>query len=309
MLIKSPPVEMTDKLWMLGTDQYPIYVYKGETEGAVFEGGVGAMGPVLKEQIESLGLAPGFIKQMVVTHGHPDHVMAVPLFRELFDGPTVLASEVAAKTLSVEKVISFYSKMDGAITGALLKAGVIDERHRPGPLAEMKIAVDRVIGEGDKVTVDGSSFDVLATPGHSDCSLSFYQPDEKLLIISDASGYYLPDDNYWWPNYFADYGAYLDSLKRLAGLDTEVLCLSHNGAVTGQDDVKAYFQGAIAATEEYHQRILDLRDQGSSLREIAEKLGEEVYEKTQLLPLDFFQKNCGILVKLSFRHAGISDDK
>ena len=48
---------------------------------------------------------------------------------------------------------------------------------------------------------------------------------------------------------------------------------------------------------------------GLSYRGIAEVLGSEVYEKTQLMPLDFFQKNCGILVKNSLRHEGISVEK
>ena len=68
-------------------------------------------------------------------------------------------------------------------------------------------------------------------------------------------------------------------------------------------------RAAITATETYHRRILDQRDSGQSVRQIAEQLGAEVYEKTQLLPLDFFQKNCGILVKQSFRHAGVDGEK
>jgi len=31
-----------------------------------------------------------------------------------------------------------------------------------------------------------------------------------------------------------------------------------------------------------------------------------VYQKTQLMPPDFFVKNCGLLVKTSLRHAGIA---
>ena len=47
---------------------------------------------------------------------------------------------------------------------------------------------------------------------------------------------------------------------------------------------------------------------GTSPREIAEQLGAEVYEKTQLLPLKFFQKSCSGLVKQSLRQEGLSDE-
>lgn len=309
MLIQNPPARMTDNLTMLGTNEYPLYFYQGGSEGAIFEGGTGAMGPVLREQIAQFGIAAGFVKQAVVTHGHPDHVMAIPMFREIFPGITVLASATAAKVMGVEKAVSFFCQMDEALTGALLKSGRIQEKHRPQPLDEMRIAVDRTIAEGDTITVGEAAFEVLETPGHSDCSLSFYEPKEKILLVSDATGYYLPEANYWWPDYFTDYGAYMSAMRRLAGLDTEVLCLSHNAAIQGADEVRAYFNDAIAATEQYHRRILEEHEAGKTVRQIAEVLGAEVYEKTQLLPLDFFQKNCGLLVKQSLRHAGVEADK
>ena len=303
MLIQNPPVSITDNLWMLGTNRYPLYLFGGQSEGAIFEGGTGAMGPVLREQLDELGIAADFVKQVIVTHAHPDHVMAVPLFREIFPEVAVLGSEVAAKTMGAEKAVAFFCQMDDAVTESLLAAGLIDEKHRPRPLEQKQIAVDRVIGEGDRVTVEDVAFNVLHTPGHSDCSLSFFEPEGKILIISDATGYYLPEAEYWWPCYFTDYGAYVGSMRRLAELEAEILCLSHNGVLRGAEDVKAYFQRVISATEQYHRRILDDTAAGKGVRQIAEELGAEVYEKTQLLPLDFFQKSCGLLVKQSLKHA------
>ena len=98
-------------------------------------------------------------------------------------------------------------------------------------------------------------------------------------------------------------------MRRLAALGAEVLCLSHNGAIKGADDVRAYFDGAIAATEAYHARIVDELKAGKDARAVAEQLGSEVYEKTQLLPVTFFQKNCSVLVKQSMQHEGIADDE
>ena len=236
---------------MLGTAAYPLYLFKGEREGTIFEGGTSAMGPLVRQQMRELGAGEDFVRRLVITHAHPDHVMAVPLLREIFPALTVLAGETAAKTLVVEKAISFFCQVDDALTGALMKAGVIKEEHRPKPFSDRQIAVDRTLKDGDEVAVDsGAGFGVLETPGHSDCSLSFYEPRRKILLISDASGYYLPEHDYWWPNYFTDYGAYLGSMRRLAALDAEILCLSHNAVVKGADDVASYFTGAISATEE-----------------------------------------------------------
>jgi glyoxylase-like metal-dependent hydrolase (beta-lactamase superfamily II) len=305
MLVTGPPKEIVEGLTMLGTDEYPIYLFQDGNRAAIFEGGTGAMGPLLQEQLASLPIDTAAVKQAIITHAHPDHVMAVPMFRDLFPGVTVAVSEIGAKTLDFEKAVSFFCQVDEALTGAMLQAGKITEQHRPAPLAEMKIPFDRTVKEGDKIEVGDIVFDVLETPGHSDCSLSFHQPQRGILIISDATGYYMPRHNQWWPNYFSGYGAYVDSIRRLAGLGAETLCLSHNGAIQGKDDVAAYFEGVLAATESYHARIVDEIKAGKPFRELAEQLGTEIHAKAGLLPVDFFQKNCGLLVKHSMKHEGI----
>jgi glyoxylase-like metal-dependent hydrolase (beta-lactamase superfamily II) len=307
MLIQDPPVRITDHLLMLGTNEYPLYLFQSEREAAIFEGGTGAMGPLLREQIERLGIPTELVRQAVIPHAHPDHVMAIPMFRQIFPGITVAASQKAAETLSAEKALAQFSQVDEALTASMLKMGRIAERHRPEPLAEKRIAVDRLIGEGDMIVVGDLRLHVLETPGHSECSLSFHEPVGGTLLVSDAAPYYLPEHNGWWPDYFAGYGAYLDSLQRLAGLGAEILCLGHHGVVQGAEDVRSYFRDVTAATRQYHQRIIDEAASGKAVRQIAEELGSEVYAKSQLLPLEFFQKNCGLLVKQSLRHEGIID--
>ena len=309
MLVKEPPVEITETLTMLGTAEYPFYLFKGEGEGLIVEGGVGISASVLREQIEQLGIAPGFVKQAVVTHAHPDHVMAVPGMREIFPGVEVFASEVAARTLSLGKVVSFFCKMDKALTDSLCRCGLANEGQCAETLSEMEIAIDRTLGDGDKITVAGLSIEVLQTPGHSDCSICLWEPAGRVLVISDASGFYLPEVSYWWPCYFGSYAEHLGTIERLAGMDAEVLCLGHTCAITGADDVKQYLADALAATKAYHQQIVDGAKSGKSVREMSEQLGSDIYQQTPFMPVDFFQKNCSILVKQSLAHEGIELQK
>lgn len=303
MLIKNPPVEVTEGVWMLGTNEYPVLLVSDLNEGAIFEGGVGATGLVVKEQLADMDIDADLIKQVIITHAHPDHVMGVPVFRELFPNVTVSASKMAAGTLTVEKAVGFFTKIDGLLTEALLKAGSIEEKHRPEPLKEKQIIIDRILADGDTMTIGQRTLNVLATPGHTDCSLSFHEPSSGLLIISDVTGYYIPESGYFWPNYFTGYGATLESIRRLAALDAEIVFLSHNAVIKGAEDVKAYFDNAIAATEAYHERIVTELESGKSPEEIARQLGIEVHEKTPLLNVEFFQKNCELLVKQSAKYS------
>ena len=102
------------------------------------------MGPLLARQLEQRGIAKDFLRQVVITHAHPDHVMAVPLFREMFPGITVAASETAANTLSSAKAISFFRQVDDVLTGSLMRDGQITEEYRTAPLVEEQIAIDRL---------------------------------------------------------------------------------------------------------------------------------------------------------------------
>ncbi len=297
---------MTENLLLLGPIEYPLYLVQDQGEALLFEGGVGACGPVLEEQLARLGIARDSVKQIVVTHAHPDHVMAVPAFRRMFPGVHVLASPIAAATMSNEKAIGFFAKMDGALTAWLRQIGSITEQHQPQALTELKIPVDRLVNEGDTVTVGGFSFNVLATPGHSECSLSFFEPARKILVAADATGFYFPAPAAsWWPMYFTDYTTYLNSLRRLAGLGAEILCLSHNAALTGADEVAAYSVRALAATEAFHRRIVAAIKAGKPVREFAEELGVEVHAQAGRLGVDFFQKSCANQIKLSLKHEGI----
>jgi glyoxylase-like metal-dependent hydrolase (beta-lactamase superfamily II) len=305
MLTTTPPAQLTDRLWMLGTTRHLMYLIKGENECAIVEGGVGPLGPLVREQLAEIGIDPNQIKQAVITHAHPDHVMAIPMVREMCPNVSVIASQAAAKTLSIEKAISFFAKIDDGFSASLLSDGQIEKRHKRPPLAEATIGVDRVVKEGDTIDVSPFQFSVIETPGHSDCHICFHDPNAKILIISDATGYYMTDPDYWWPNYFTDYGDYLASMRKLAALDADVLCLSHNAAVTGANAIQEYFAAAIEWTEKYHQRIIDETKAGKSFEDLSAILGAEAYKHSPFLPEDFFVKNCALLIMKSKKHEGI----
>ena len=308
MLIDNPPVEITENLMMFGLKEYPLFLVRGKDEAVLFEGGVGSVGPMFRDQLEQAGIDAGMIKQIILPHAHPDHVMAVPFLRTLCPEATVAASQAAAAMLSVEKAIAFFCKLDDAVSNWLIERGVATEEQRRPAFEPLQIAVDRKLTEGDAVTVDGSSFQVIQTAGHSDCGLAFHETGQRILIISDAAPYYVPGTPNWWPCYFTGYAPFVESMQRLSGLDAEILCLGHQAAIRGADEIKTFFADAIAATEAYHNRIVEERQSGKSVREIAEQLGSEMHAVMPSLPLDFFQKNCGLLAKQSLRHAGVGEE-
>jgi glyoxylase-like metal-dependent hydrolase (beta-lactamase superfamily II) len=231
--------------------------------------------------------------------------MAVPLLREKFPKIQVLASHPAAVTLAAEKALALFKQLDESLTTFLSHSGALSDQDRPLPPGTSLIKVDRIVKEGDIIQIEDLAWKVLATPGHSDCSVSLFEPEARALVISDATGFFMPQDRSWWPCYFSDYGAYLASIERLKDLDAEVLCLSHNGALRGRAEVRAYFDDALAATRNYHQQIVVEIGSGKAIRQLAEELGTQIHAQTGFLPVEFFQKNCGLLVKQSLKYAGL----
>ena len=249
MLIQDPPVEVGGGVWMLGTTAYPVYLVRGDDEGMIIEGGISAIGPILSPPVGGTGDRP-----RVRAHGRRDPRASGPRH-----GHSAYARYVSRASpswhplwpqtvLRNEKAVSFFRQIDSLFTDALSKTGMLATESAPPPMAENRIAVDQIVREGDTIAVEDSTWTVLETPGHSDCSISLHNAARRVLVISDASGYYMPAAKTWWPNYFTGYAAYLRSLERLAGLEAEVLCLSHNGALRGAEAIRSYFAGAIATT-------------------------------------------------------------
>lgn len=307
MMILNPPVEVSPDVLMLGTSPYPVYLLKGGDRGILVEGTIGAMGPMVAEQLKQFGIGGDYISHVLVTHAHPDHVMALPLFRKLFPRATFVASEIAAKTLQAEKAVVFFAKIDAMLTESLLKGGVIQERHRPTETAGPTIPIDRIMAEGDTIEAGSLSLKVMSTPGHSDCSTSFFEAGRRLVVSADVTPYYIAAHDYWWPNYFTGYAAYMASMRRVAALGADIACLGHTATITGADGVKDFFERGMKATTAYHERIVSEAGSGKAPQDIGNALAAEVFDKLPpLLPLDFFQKNCGLLVKQSLKHAGVA---
>ena len=71
MLIKNPPIEIAEGVRMLGTNEYPLFLVADDNEGAIFEGGVGAAGPIVKEQLAGLDIASEIVTQIIETGWSP----------------------------------------------------------------------------------------------------------------------------------------------------------------------------------------------------------------------------------------------
>ncbi len=111
--------------------------------------------PAVAAAVEQDGVQLGLL---VITHSHWDHIGAA---RDLVDS---LGLEVAAHPLSV--------------------AHLKDPRGGPDPISPVE--VDRLLNDGDELTVGGMSFAIFHTPGHAKGQISLYSAVGHVMFGGDT---------------------------------------------------------------------------------------------------------------------------
>ena len=99
----------------------------------------------------------------------------------------------------------------------------------------------------------GCRVEVIHSPGHTWDFLSYWVPEKKILIASEAAGC---DDGtgHIVSEFLVDYDAYVRSLSNLASLDCQILCPGHRVVLTGPD-VKEYFSHSLDEASRYAKLV------------------------------------------------------
>ncbi len=144
-------------LGMVSTNCY--LVYNDSTKEAVVVDPADNSAYILNKCSE-LGIKPVAV---LLTHGHFDHMMAAPDLCRAFH-IKVYASEKEDEMLSDSG-----RNMSGAWVG------------RP-----TSFHADVLLHEGDELDLLGFKWQVLETPGHTPGSVSYYLPEEEVLLAGDT---------------------------------------------------------------------------------------------------------------------------
>ena len=155
-------------------------------------------GPAMEEHIEAILRASKNIKQILVTHTHPDHSPGVRLLKQELDIPAY-----------------------GMITSSSKNQ---DKTFHP----------ERILLDGELLKENEYSLEVIHTPGHASNHLCFFLEEEKFLFTGDhiMSGSTVvigpPDGNM---------KQYIESLEKLKNYDAEKLAPGHGDVMEGLDQI------------------------------------------------------------------------
>jgi glyoxylase-like metal-dependent hydrolase (beta-lactamase superfamily II) len=167
---------MEIKKFITDTYQMNVYVcYDNDTKAAVvIDPGGKATDTV--DFVRENGLS---VKYILLTHGHFDHIMAVQELMKCLDVPVAAAE--AERELLADPSQNFAKLVRGE---------------------DYRVQVDVPLKDGDKISLEGITFTVLHTPGHTNGCVCFYNKAEGVLFSGDTLFYEtvgrtdLPGGNY-----------------------------------------------------------------------------------------------------------------
>jgi glyoxylase-like metal-dependent hydrolase (beta-lactamase superfamily II) len=290
------PLVITPHLFQLGLPSFPVYLSLGR-EGMLIEGGTGPTTDIIVKQISMLGIDVSKIRFLCLTHTHFDHVGAVPRLRRLWPHLKVLAGPTGAALLRKDTFVKEFLPHDRMIGDILIGRG--DIVAHPSSLDRYAFQADGVLEEGAKIDLGaGIIWNIFHTPGHSACHISLVEEHEHTMAIGDMTGYFDPEMDVFWPNYFSSLEDYCTSMRKMSAVYAIRGLLSHNGVIEG--DMREHLAKALCATETYHHALLRRLDHGEEEKRICTDTTDWICNSLGALAS---HKVIHFLCKLMLRHS------
>lgn len=209
-----PPRHLAGNLYYVGASGVSSYLITTPAGHILIDTGFAETVPVIQHSVEQLGFKLTDIRFILSSHAHIDHVGGHALMKQL-TGAQVVASAADAEVLGSGGASDFLN-------------------WPPEALAYAPVKADRIIGDGDTVSLGGTTLTAHLTPGHTRGATTWTmevvdggRPYHVVFFSSasiNAGTRLLANPRY--PGIVADYET---TFARLKGLPCDIFLAPHGG--------------------------------------------------------------------------------
>ena len=254
---------------------YPAYIVHGKEKNLMIDAGINLYGPLYLKTIETVLSGPDKLDYLFVTHSHYDHLGAAPYLKRKLPGLKFGGAQKISDLFQKDSVLARMNKLSD-FQRETYKDIVGNENVVIEP-----VTLDIPLKEGDKIDLGSMTCEVHETPGHTNDSISFFIPEQKILFPGEALG--LPNDREKEkPHviFLSSSDDYIRSIERLKALKSRTICFGHGWVLTG-DDASDYFSFALDYTVEYIRLIKSyLKRADGNVDEAIKAMAHEQYDAT-----------------------------
>ncbi len=205
----AAPFHVIGPIYDVGTKGLAAYLIRTGDGAILLDGTLAENVPGIERNIAALGVPLSSVKILLNSHAHFDHAA----------GLAQLKHDTGARLAAMDA------------DAPALESGVPPSVTNYGVVTFPKVKVDRVLHDGDRVTLGGVTMTALETPGHTPGCTSWTMPVREaartLRVIFACSltvGGNRLIDNRGYPGIVADFRA---SFARLAGVKADVVLTAH----------------------------------------------------------------------------------
>ncbi len=253
------------------------YLVDGQAPVLVETGSRSSVG-VLLAALERLGVGPGDLAGVAVTHIHLDHAGGVGDVARAFPDATVYVHEKGARHLAdPSRLVASAARVYGALLDELYG------RLEPTPPERL-----HVLADGEEVEIGpGHVLTAVDSPGHAKHHLGLHDSVSGILFAGDAVGVRLPDAGVLRPATPPpdfDLDQALDSLHKFAARRPSGIALAHYGLLDEPEVLLDEAEATLCSWAETAERAF------REGRDIAAALEERYRFDTSRVPAEYREK-------------------
>ncbi len=214
-----------------GRERYTAaYLLKADEPTIVETGPTTSVEPVVAG-LERLGVGPGDLANIVVTHIHLDHAGGVGRLAARYPRARVWVHERGARHLAdPTRLVASAARIYGEERMASLF----------GPVDPVPADRIRSLADGDRIALGGRVLDSFHTPGHASHQVALVDSSTGAVFTGDALGIHLPDLpglRPATPPPEFDVELAVDSIERIRARARSVLLFAHFGPIAEIDRI------------------------------------------------------------------------